>query len=277
LSANNPTLVVPLRPSGDTGETVDDVAKVKLVWYLNDKDESGSTVTFNGTELQGLADNYINGIVNNEDAISHRVENSIFGKRGVKSEKLPTELNGMRVMLVQSPDGATDPEYYSSDGENTNRGTLMLLASTDGVTEIEKKAFAQSADKNLNAPLSIKCSSGVCTTIINLPKPRGGDSRDKNNFFLVLNQLYSEPSITVTATMQNNSGKDIDFFDVQPIVDATGRSGDLFRRVEARIGTDNGASLVPTAELSTNGDINKSFYVTKNCIQGTEECVVKPE
>ena len=72
--------------------------------------------------------------------------------------------------------------------------------------------------------------------------------------------------------MINKDGKPIDFFNVQPIVDATGRSGDLFRRVEARIGTDNGASLVPTAELSTNSAINKDFPVTKNCIDGTEAC-----
>ena len=73
--------------------------------------------------------------------------------------------------------------------------------------------------------------------------------------------------------MRGDDGE-IKFWNIQPIVDATGRAGDLMRRVEARLGTKNGADLLPAAELIVGGSdgIKKDFYVTKNCIQGVAKC-----
>ena len=288
LSTNNPTLVVPLKPSGNENNTVNDVAGVDITWTMGSDDVS----SFTGGGLKSLDGSGLSNFVNNEGAISDPSNNAVLGQKGIKDNNVPTALNGLRVMLVQSPDPVLNPglnpDYYSSEPDGspedspecgrTNRGTLMLLASSDEDLKNEFTAcqFVRSADKNLNAPLGVRCNSDSCTATLKFPKPKGGDgSRNPDNFFLVLNQLYSEPSIKVTVNMINNKGNTIDFFNVQPIVDATGRSGDLFRRVEARIGTDNGASLVPTAELSTNSAINKDFPVTKNCIDGIKGCEIK--
>lgn len=281
LSTNSPTLVVPLKPSGKDADTVDNVAGVKITWTMGSDDTS----SFTGSAVKKLHSDFGKGIVNNVNALKDDDAHNILGRKGVMDNDNQVALNGLRVMLVQSPKDDLNPDYYSSvsDGSpedspecgRTNRGTLMLLASSDEESKNEFTAcqFVRSADKNLNAPLGVQCNSDSCTATLKFPKPKGGESRNPNNFFLVLNQLYSEPSIKVTVNMINSTtGDTMDFFNVQPIVDATGRSGDLFRRVEARIGTDNGASLVPTAELSTNSDINKDFPVTKNCIDGTEAC-----
>lgn len=284
LSTNNPTLVVPLKPSGKDADKVDNVAGVKITWTMGSDDTS----SFTGSAVKKLHSDFGKGIVNNANALKDDDAHNILGRKGVMDNDNQVALNGLRVMLVQSPNPdlypGLNPDYYSSESDGspedspecgrTNRGTLMLLASSDEGSKNEFTAcqFVRSADKNLNAPLGVQCNSDSCTATLKFPKPKGGDSRNPNNFFLVLNQLYSEPSIKVTVNMINSEGKPIDFFNVQPIVDATGRSGDLFRRVEARIGTDNGASLVPTAELSTNSAINKDFPVTKNCIDGTSAC-----
>lgn len=281
LSTNSPTLVVPLKPSGKDADTVDNVAGVKITWTMGSDDTS----SFTGSAVKKLHSDFGKGIVNNVNALKDDDAHNILGRKGVMDNDNQVALNGLRVMLVQSPKDDLNPDYYSSvsDGSpedspecgRTNRGTLMLLASSDEESKNEFTAcqFVRSADKNLNAPLGVQCNSDSCTATLKFPKPKGGESRNPNNFFLVLNQLYSEPSIKVTVNMINSTtGDTMDFFNVQPIVDATGRSGDLFRRVEARIGTDNGASLVPTAELSTNSAIDKSFSVTKNCIDGTEAC-----
>lgn len=284
LSTNNPTLVVPLKPSGKDADKVDNVAGVKITWTMGSDDTS----SFTGSAVKKLHSDFGKGIVNNVNALKDDDAHNILGRKGVMDNDNQVALNGLRVMLVQSPNPdlypELNPDYYSSESDGspedspecgrTNRGTLMLLASSDEGSKNEFTAcqFVRSADKNLNAPLGVQCNSDSCTATLKFPKPKGGDSRNPDNFFLVLNQLYSEPSIKVTVNMINSEGKPIDFFNVQPIVDATGRSGDLFRRVEARIGTDNGASLVPTAELSTNSAINKDFPVTKNCIDGTEAC-----
>jgi hypothetical protein len=71
--------------------------------------------------------------------------------------------------------------------------------------------------------------------------------------------------------MFDKSGNNVDFFDVQPVVDSTGRAGDIVRRVEVRLNPDY-AALVPLAELTVDGDLNKDFFVTKNCIKGTGTC-----
>lgn len=273
LSKNNPTLVVPLKPSGKTGNTVNDVKAVEVVWTMDSSELSGGT--FSGNPVKALTGSKLNALVNNADAIgdaSKTSSNRVLGTKGIKDNSKETALNGMRVMLVQSPEYG-EVDYYAASGDYTNRGTLMLLASTDGVETIDAKQFVASADKTLNAPNPVKCDSESCYVKIGLPNPKGDTTnRNPNNFFLVLNQLYSEPGIKVTVNMLNAAGNRIDFFNVQPVIDATGRSGDLFRRVEARVGTDNGASLIPTAELSSNSAIDKSFYVTKNCINGTTEC-----
>ena len=284
LSTNNPTLVVPLKPSGKENNTVNDVAGVDITWTMGSDDVS----SFTGGGLKSLDGSGLSDFINNEGAISDPSNNAVLGQKGIKDNNAPTALNGLRVMLVQSPFGYSDPDYYASKDGFTNRGSLMLLASSEyGTNAIgnlakykeadDSNPFVESADKNVNAPLAVKCSQESCNIKIAFPWVNTGDgniaeSRNPDNFFLVLNQLYSEPSIKVTVNMINKDEKPIDFFNVQPIVDATGRSGDLFRRVEARIGTDNGASLVPTAELSTNSAINKDFPVTKNCIDGTEAC-----
>jgi hypothetical protein len=276
LSSNSPTLVVPLKPakSGDHGvSSVNEVSGVKISWVMN----TSSSDEFSGASVQTLDGDFKSG-VNNPNALKNDTDHRVLGKKGIKSDDLPTALNGLRMMLVQSPAGVSNPDYYASDTATgrTNRASLMLLASTDGDAKIAKSELVDSADKTLNKALSVKCTDdGICSANIEFPQPKGGDNRDPENFFLVLNQLYSEPSIKVTVNMlkgdvtKNNI---VNFFNVQPIIDSTGRSGDLFRRVEARVGTDNGASLIPTAELATGGDINKNFYVTKNCINGTKGC-----
>lgn len=279
LSTNNPTLVVPLKPSGKENNTVNDVAGVDITWTMGSDDVS----SFTGSALKKIHSDFGNGSVNNANALMDNDAHSILGRKGVMDNDNQVALNGLRVMLVQSPAGESNPNYYASKDGFTNRGSLMLLASSENGTNTignllkpkqsdASNPFVESADKNVNAPLAVKCSQESCNARIAFPWVNTGESRNPDNFFLVLNQLYSEPSIKVTVNMINKDGKPIDFFNVQPIVDATGRSGDLFRRVEARIGTDNGASLVPTAELSTNSAINKDFPVTKNCIDGTEAC-----
>lgn len=274
LTSNDPTLIVPLKPSGKGDNKAEKVAKIELTWYSSGDDDDVSNA-ISGHLLENLQSDGLNGAVNNTAVVSSAAT-GVLGKKGVKSDDEQTIFNGLRMMLVQSPLGDTNPDYYSSDtdAKTTNRGTLMLLPSTEGASVIDKQELVASADKNLNAPQAVKCENGICKVTISLPKPKDpmGRDRDPDNFFLVLNTVYSNPTTKVIIKMKNDSDGEIPFFNVQPIVDSTGRSGDLFRRVEARIGTKNGATLLPTAELSSNSDIKKDFYVTEKCIQGTDKC-----
>lgn len=161
--------------------------------------------------------------------------------------------------------------------------------------------FATAATKSQNTPLDVHCftDGGIdtpngyaCTADIYVPKPIGYNSssnkRNFTTFFLVLNLPYGDPETEVSVELKhcdNNSDKiytekgegdesgctSVDFANVQPIVDSTGRANDLFRRVEARVELIDTYFPIVNYALAVNdpdGDddnVVKDFYVTKNC------------
>lgn len=148
----------------------------------------------------------------------------------------------------------------------------MLLPSINGKTVIAADAFVQSSDKTYNAPVAAYCNlEGTrCSTNLYFPDPVDGD-RIEDTFFLTISRLYSEPNVNnVTVKMFDDDGY-VNFFNVQPIVDSTGRAGNLLRRVEVRLGA-NAGSLVPLSELTVDGTLDKQLFVTKNCVSGTTSC-----
>ncbi len=267
ITKDDPALVVPLRSKNSmSSHNAKDIAAVKIVWH----DQNSNA---NNNDIPSSYD------FNNGDKKLTSKAEGIFGKMGMQSDSSAVDLNALNVMLVQSGLGDTNPNYYAANGGQTNRGYLTLVPYGDGteagVFTVSSQEMIDSADKTINQPTAVKCSNENnvrCEVKIGIPEPIGGPDRDPENFFLVLSKVYADPDLVVTVEMLDASDTVINFWNVQPIVDATGRAGDLMRRVEARLGTKNGADLLPTAELSVNGNIEKNFYVTKNCIQGVAKC-----
>lgn len=267
ITKDDPTLVVPLRSkkSMKADGDANDIKAVKIIWR-----NLGTSASTN--EIPNKYGYMTSGNLTEETE-------GIFGKKGMKDDDSAVNLNALNVMLVQKSKNS-DAYYYASDGTNTDRGYLTLVPYEDGTTDYDNGIAASdvvaSADKTMNQPIPVHCYTGQdshCEVKIEMPTPTGGLPRDPQNFFLVLSKIYSDPDLDVTVEMHGDDGE-IKFWNVQPIVDATGRAGDLMRRVEARLGTKNGADLLPTAELIVGGSggIEKDFYVTKNCIRGVEEC-----
>ena len=162
--------------------------------------------------------------------------------------------------------------------------------------------FATSATKSQNTPLDVHCftENGIntpngyaCTTDIYVPRPIyhssiSSDTRNYTTFFLVLNLPYGGPETEVSVelkhcdldgdsiysekTASDDTGcTSIDFADVQPIVDSTGRANDLFRRIEARVELVDTYFPIVNYALAVDktkdgeGDVEKDFYVTNNC------------
>ncbi|MDO4729975.1 MAG: hypothetical protein Q4A96_02135 [Candidatus Saccharibacteria bacterium] len=269
ITKDEPVLVVPLRSKNSMKPSyynAKDIAAVKIVWHNQNSNANSNDIPSNYD------------FNNNDKKLTSKAE-GIFGKMGMQSDSSAVDLNALNVMLVQSRLGDTNPNYYAANGSETNRGYLTLVPYGDGteagVFEVSSQEMVDSADKTINQPTAVKCSNEKnvrCEVKIGIPDPIGGPDRDPENFFLVLSKVYADPDLDVTVEMLDASDNVINFWNVQPIVDATGRAGDLMRRVEARLGTKNGADLLPTAELSVNGNIEKNFYVTKNCIKGVEKC-----
>jgi len=258
ISDTDPVLVVPLRVKGGDANIVD---SVDITWSKSDNEVFPS-----------LPSEYTANI-------NKRMTSGVLGQKGVMNDDEPTKVNGLKVTLIQSGADYNINSFYAASGNQTNRSTLTIVPShsdvaAEGSASFSDQLFVKAAGKTYNAPLRANCldSDVMCSVHLGIPDPIGGN-RIQDTFFLVISRLYSQPTIEdITITMLDSSGNEVDFHNVQPIIDATGRAGNLMRRVEVRLNPDY-SSLVPLSELTVDGDLSKQFFVTKNCINGTEECV----
>lgn len=78
--------------------------------------------------------------------------------------------------------------------------------------------------------------------------------------YLRLTSLYVGTHLQVE--LRDSSDAIVDFDDVQPMIDSTGRANDLFRRVEARIETTNPNFLYPRATVDITNNFCKTFSVS---------------
>ena len=80
--------------------------------------------------------------------------------------------------------------------------------------------------------------------------------------YLFLRAIYGATHVRVELL---SGGNVVDFNGVQPSIDSTGRAGDLFRRVEARVELgDNGlgGAAYPQAAVDLNSDFCKAFAMS---------------
>lgn len=102
----------------------------------------------------------------------------------------------------------------------------------------------------------------ACSMIITLPAPSG-----QREAYLHLGGIYINDSVHYRVQMLGpDGGADgvIDFDNVQPEVDSTGRASDLFRRVRAHVDITPGPTdRYPDAAVSTNA-LCKEFFITND-------------
>ena len=298
LNNSNPTKLIPLRSSSQAEQ--DSLNRVELEWFsLEDyrKISTGSGLNskwFDSTTLTGVRNNNSEFSKNND-----YYKNNFVDVTDTTSGMAPPPI---QMTYIQTNNTFYLNEFYARNGNNTNRGTLMLRPSSanEAYTVLPQNSLAYSANKSLNTPTDVKCENLLtadapgnysCRASVSIPAPyRGrGEGRNRSTNFLLLNLPYSVPSTEVRVKMYTcrdtalptdaeievNGVKyknctTIQFAGVQPIVDSTGRANDLFRRIEARIELVDtyfplsNYALAMTDPTNSEG-ISKTFYVTNNC------------
>lgn len=149
----------------------------------------------------------------------------------------------------------------SQAGNKSNANTLFLYPSATGVTNED---FALDARRSpTNAPHQVKCNTSfvdgeyACQAVIKLPAPIDGNTANRNAY-LRLTALYNGAHYKIRL---KNGSSYVQFNQVQPLVDATGRADNVFRRVQARIEL-LGDFTYPEAALDMQGNLCKNFSVT---------------
>lgn len=114
----------------------------------------------------------------------------------------------------------------------------------------------------VNLPIEVKCEDDptliyLCSTTIRLP-----DSGNAGLFrYLTLASIYRNASFEVR--LQDASGDTVQFKNVQPEIDVTGRANDVFRRVVSRVeSADASEAPYPRSALGVTDSICKEFIIT---------------
>ena len=88
--------------------------------------------------------------------------------------------------------------------------------------------------------------------------------------YLRLQSLYRQTNISITLLDSSNNPVLLD--DVQALIDVTGRAGDVFRRVEARVSLLDQNFPLPDIALWSNTEICKDFSVTDDVADYSNTC-----
>lgn len=178
----------------------------------------------------------------------------------------------MRTQLMQFGNGFKLTDFDGSDPSVSNANTLFLYPVGDRGTaasidpdENEKTVNGRDTRKTpTGSPVPIKCSGNIagggfaCRAQLILPTPINSTGSDRTAF-LRLTSLYNKSNFRVSLKFGTNL---VQFNNVQPQIDSTGRANDLFRRVQTRVEFGDPSFPYPNAAVQTTGSFCKNFRVT---------------
>ena len=286
LSTNNRVRMVPLRAANQ-----DDVDSILFSWFSESNTAGNATIpnfaaanSISASNRAGLTNNtrlFCDGTGSDANCPMNNVNNPQEVPPVIELELIQTAADSNRNPVF------TLDQLNTNQGAATNRGTLILVPGNSGVEYSDTRqdivansastGLAASADKGPNNPLPIKCDGARspyrCQVRIKLPKPRLAagstiNTRANETSFLRLSLPYGQPNADFSVEMLNGAGEIVPFYNVQSVVDSTGRANDLFRRVEARIEMSDVFYPFPEFTLTLTGDgetLNKNFWVTSDC------------
>ena len=147
-------------------------------------------------------------------------------------------------------------------GSNFNAGDVrnyITFLNPEGVDEASGITAADGNIVNANCqPGFIFDGSYACEATLNI-----GGLFSSHDMVIRLSAIYRSARFSLTL----NNGQE--FVDTQAIVDVTGRSNDVYRRVRASVSLDDGVNLLPNTAIKSAEDICKLVNVksapTFNC------------
>lgn len=204
-------------------------------------------------------------------------------------EPNPSEVEAFRppmlkLQLVQAGNTFTLHDFNINNGDKRTGRATLLLKPTNGVSQdsnlISARTLALSADLNDNTVNEVSCkvdkialgtdSPFMCEVDINLPLPFRGEERAHSSSLLRISMPYAATSTDFSIGLcESKDGKDCDnseFAGVQAVVDSTGRAANFYRRIESRIELIDSSFPYPDYAIDApKSELNKDFYVTRNC------------
>lgn len=250
-----------VRPIFDDDVSTDSITKVRISWG------SADDITTNSLRFSGF--------------------NPVF-ESATKSNK-PLNPPVLSVALLQTGENFQLSQFDETSNGQTNRGLVFLVpwkkgsglaANSERYTRVNngiigKEELVASNDKVSNdKPFAVQCDPDaeafMCSVTIELPKPIGG-TRAKKGLVFAVSLPYGKPSTDFSMEFCRGSGDEPcgggeteggEGSDNDPVllkgmqigVDSTGRTGDLFRRVETRLEEEDDTLLSLMGPLELFGE-----------------------
>lgn len=170
----------------------------------------------------------------------------------------------MRLQLISVPSGNFNIDQIKSS-------TALILPASGGtnsitLTDSGSPVTSQSLVKCESLPVS---TPYACNTDLRIPS-----SYVNTDLYLRITAVYASSSIKMSL---KNGGSLVKFSMVQPTIDSTGKTSDVFRRVSSRVRLDGQVKL-PEYVLETGNDVCKVFAVTETTvINNAATCAVPPD
>lgn len=163
----------------------------------------------------------------------------------------------------------------NNSGNSVLYSTMILLPSRGTAhNNISSSEIISAGDafngntSNEQNPFPVECNRNnefACTVTLDV----AGLLQNGDNAMLVVSLPYGDSFTDFALELKNTSGDNIDFKGVQVSVDSTGRTNQLYRRVETRLDPADLFFPYPQYALELDDDdedsFKKSFWVTANC------------
>ena len=164
----------------------------------------------------------------------------------------------LRVQLMQYKNGSIDLD--SLDNDNGHTVYLYPKASVSSPFEF---SLVDPRRSGTLTPTMVGCSSTfistyACQATLTLPVPTGGTASERVAYLRVT-PIYNNAEISVST---RNGVNAVLFHDLQPSIDSTGRAGDVYRRVDARVELDDPNVVYPRATVDITNSLCKVLSVT---------------
>ncbi|PLS80863.1 hypothetical protein CYG49_03810 [Candidatus Saccharibacteria bacterium] len=166
---------------------------------------------------------------------------------------------------------------HLADLEEDSR-TAFLIPANSGSTQVNLGTVdSRTGARAKNQPITIDCEAPVgaitggyaCKAMVLLPEPVAIEE----SAFMRVTSLYGASNFKMRLL---NGAENRQFFNVQPIIDSTGKSNDVFRRIQARVRMDLQGNY-PTFALESAQDICKNFFVGINAGLFQNSCSSPPD
>jgi Tfp pilus assembly protein PilX len=176
----------------------------------------------------------------------------------------------MRAQLIQfNNTGFSLSDFEGAPGSKGSNNTLFLYPSNIVETTKSFASDIRQTPVNTTVPTQVHCNDlkgaqdFACSATITLPAPVAGGT--DHTQYLNLTSLYKNANYRVTLWNGNGpTATRVQFDGVQPEIDSTGRTNDLFRRVQTRVELTDVNFPYPDAEIDISGSFCKNFRITDN-------------